>query len=99
MTTPEGKVQEYLWRRIKETGGEHRKVRWLDRNGAPDTFAWWPGPRMVFIETKAPKKDAPVHQTREHNALRKAGFRVAIVDSGERVDALIEEMTGWSGPD
>ena len=40
--TPEGKIEKYFIKRVKETGGEQRKLKWIGRNGAPDRLAWWP---------------------------------------------------------
>lgn len=92
----ESKVEGYLKRRVKETGGSIRKVKWLDRRGAPDRLAWWPfdGKRRdAFVETKRPGKDAEAYQAREHARLRAGGFRVFVIDTLEGVDAFILEMT------
>lgn len=92
--TPEGRIENYLRRKVLATKGRIRKVRWLDRRGAPDRFIWWPGPHMVFVECKAPGKKPTPLQAREHARLRADGFRVEVIDSFEAVDELLEEMLG-----
>ena len=38
----ESEIERYLVRRVKELGGEVRKVQWLGRQGAPDRFVMLP---------------------------------------------------------
>jgi hypothetical protein len=95
--TPEGKVEAYLKLRVKQTGGRHRKLRWLSRRGAPDQFIWWPGPDIYFVEVKRLGKDATVQQAREHKRLRADGFKVFVIDSKEAVDAFITLATSQGG--
>lgn len=90
--TPEGRIESYLRRRVLAAGGRIRKVRWLDRRGAPDRLIWWKGPRMLFVECKASGMKPTVLQEREHERLRADGFRVEVIDSFEQVDALIAEF-------
>lgn len=44
--TPEGRIEKRLKDRVKETGGEIRKLKWIARNGAPDRFVFYP-PRLA----------------------------------------------------
>lgn len=91
--TPEGAIQAHLKRRVKETGGEFRKLRWIGRRGAADCFIWWPGPRFAFVEVKQPKGRLSVLQEREIETLKRAGFAVHVVWSKDDVDALIHHLT------
>lgn len=88
------KVEEYLRKRVKETGGECRKVVWPAHNGAPDRLCGWPKTkRAAFVETKRPKGgNVAAHQEREHARLRSCGLRVDVVLTKEEVDAFIEDM-------
>lgn len=45
----ESEVEAYLVKRVKELGGECRKVSWVGRNGAPD--------RLVML----PERETPVY--------------------------------------
>lgn len=95
--TPEGKVETYLKLRVKQTGGRHRKLRWLSRNGAPDQFIWWPGPDIYLVEVKRPNGPLRKLQEVEHKRLRADGFKVFVIDSKEAVDAFIMLATSQGG--
>lgn len=43
----EEKIEAYLVRRVKELGGEVRKVKWLGRKGAPDRLVLLPEARKT----------------------------------------------------
>ena len=47
--TRESDIEKYLCDRVKDLGGEVRKVKWIGRNGAPD--------RLVMLPTKQPSKE------------------------------------------
>ena len=88
-------VEDYLVKRVRETGGEIRKVVWAGHKGAPDRLAGWRQPkRHVLVELKKPKGKGPeAHQVREHAKLRAIGFEVWVIHTKEQVDEFIEEMT------
>jgi hypothetical protein len=88
-------VEDHLVRRVKETGGEIRKVVWAGHKGAPDRLAGWPSnKRHALVELKKPKGKGPeAHQSREHAKLRSIGFEVWVIHTKEQVDAFILEMT------
>lgn len=61
-------IERYLCRRVKEKGGEVRKVQWLGRDGAPDRVVMWAGrvptvvdgqvverPQTIWVEVKNPE--------------------------------------------
>lgn len=81
-------IEAYLVKRVKELGGEVRKVRWIGRNGAPDRLVMLPG-ITTWIELKATGKKPEPHQTREHKRMFTMGQRVAVIDSLEGVDKLL----------
>ena len=80
-------VEKYLVRRAKEEGDEVRKVKFIGHDGAPDRLLLV---RKMWVELKAPGKTAEPHQLREHARLRKAGWRVEVVDSFERVEEILK---------
>lgn len=90
-------IETYLVERVKDCGGEVRKVRFLDRRGAPDRLVMLPpghfiralAPRCVWVELKATGKKAEPHQLREHERLRKMGQQVLVLDSIEAVDQFM----------
>jgi len=99
----EADIENHLVRRVKERGGEVRKVAWIGRPHAPDRVVMLPprieratednasyqtGPALIWVELKAPGKKARPGQLREHARMRKLGQEVFVVDSREGVDRL-----------
>lgn len=89
-------IERHLVRRVKELGGEVRKVEWIGRRGAPDRLvmlprpnATWPDRRTIWVELKAPGVEPEAHQMREHERMRKMGQDVVVIDSIEGVEALL----------
>ena len=100
MATPEGKIENYLIKRVRETGGKTRKLKWIGHNGAPDRICWWPDvqhlpPLVVFVEVKAPGKKPTKQQKQEHKKLQDDGHRVVVVDSKEAADDLVLYWNIW----
>lgn len=93
-------IEAHLVKRVKEMGGEVRKVKWIGRNGAPDRLVMLPPfmfrgkplpvkPTTIWVELKATGKKAEPHQLREHKRMRAMGQRVEMIDSLEAVDELL----------
>lgn len=97
----ESDIEAQLVRRAKEEGGEVRKVRWTGRRGAPDRVLMLPAQRMdarhvlprpartVWVELKATGVAPEDYQLREHARMRLAGQRVEVVDSFDRIEAIL----------
>jgi hypothetical protein len=91
-------IEGALVRRVKELGGEVRKVQWIGRRGAPDRLVMLPpsGParrprspaQTIWVELKAPGRLCDEHQLREHVRMRKMGQRVMVIDHIDSIDAL-----------
>lgn len=82
----------YLKRRLKETGGDTRKVKWVGRRGAPDRLVGWPQrERYCFVELKEESQPWGLqdHQRREIAWMKKCGMRVAILSSKAEIDQFI----------
>lgn len=86
----ESKIEKYLCRRVKELGGECRKVSWIGRRGAPDRFCMFPDRPAVWVELKAEGKKAKPHQAREHARMWAMGQAVVVLDSIDAIDRWIE---------
>ena len=76
---------------IKQLRGELRKCSWIGRKHAPDTVVFFRG--VYFVELKRPGKDARAGQAREHTRMRKHGADVRVLDTVEKVDEFILELT------
>lgn len=93
----ESLIEQHLVERVKALGGEVRKVKWLDRVGAPDRLVllprnatrWARLTAHVFVELKATGKPVKSHQQREHDRLRALGCQVEVFDSIEEIDAWL----------
>lgn len=96
----ESDIEKYLVKRVKELGGECRKIQFIGRPGAPDRLVMLPDGRMfavdylsagrtIWVELKAPGKKAEPHQLREHERMRKMGQRVEVIDSLAGVDEVL----------
>ena len=91
-------IERYLVKRVRELGGEVRKVQWIGRRGAPDRLVMLAPTRdrfgdlqspTIWVELKAPGVKPEAHQLREHVRMRKMGQRVVVVDSLEAVEELL----------
>ena len=95
-TIRERDIERRLVKRVKELGGEVRKVQWIGRRGAPDRLVMLPPEAYVdaahcciWVELKTPGKKAEPHQVREHERMRAMGQRVVVIDSIEGVEELL----------
>lgn len=85
----ESAIEQYLVKRVKEAGGQIRKVQWVGRRGAPDRLVLLPGRAPTYVELKRPGEKPRVLQEREHRMLEKYGASVVVIDSIDGVDALM----------
>lgn len=87
----ENQIEKHLHDRVKDLGGEHRRLAWIGRNGAADDLVLLPG-RHVLVECKRPGKAATSGQAREHERLRAAGFEVHVVSTTDEIDTLFPPL-------
>lgn len=87
----ESEVEGYFNRQVEKAGGEVRKVKWVNKRGAPDRLAMLRGAH--FVELKRPGGRPEPHQLREHERMRKHGLNVYVIDTLEGVDSFIREIT------
>jgi hypothetical protein len=88
----ESEVEKHLVKRVKELGGECRKVQWIGRKGAPDRLVMlgqFGKPAAIWVELKAPGEKPKPHQMREHLRMRELGQCVRVIDSIEGVEELL----------
>ena len=94
----EREVEAHLVKRVRELGGECRKVSWIGRHGAPDRLVmlprgeaaiWNSWTNTIWIELRAPGQKAKPHQVREHQRMRDMGQRVVVIDSIDGVEELL----------
>ena len=98
----ERNIERHLVKRVKELGGEVRKVKWIGRRGAPDRLVMLPAGEMqipggrlewwdqtIWVELKAPGEKPTPAQAREHKRMQDMGQYVVVVDSIEGVERLL----------
>jgi hypothetical protein len=94
----ESEIENYLVTKVREKGGEVRKVKWIGRNGAPDRLVMLKGihNHAVWVELKAeglaalfPHTPHERQQHREHERMRAMGQRVVVIDSYAGEDGLL----------
>lgn len=84
-------ISKYLNARVRELGGEIRRVRWIGRNNAPDKLILIDGAHG-WVEEKRPGKVAEAAQHREHKRMATSGMRVRVVASKEDVDRFLDRL-------
>lgn len=90
----ESQIEKHLVKRVKELGGEVRKVQWVGRRGAPDRLVMLPHRGYyehctIWVELKATGVKPEAHQVREINRMRNLGQHVEVIDSIEAVEELL----------
>lgn len=98
----ERQVEAALIKRVKELGGEVRKVQWIGRASAPDRLVMLPreayiddAHSCIWVEVKNPNtiKTFPADareraQAREHKRMRAMGQRVEVIGTLEQIERL-----------
>lgn len=90
MIIVEKDIEKYLRDKIKKAGGVAYKFISPGNNGVPDRLICLPTGKAIFVELKAPGKEPKPHQNLQINRLRNLNFKVFVIDSFEKVDALLE---------
>ena len=86
----EDSVETYLCKRVREHGGDTRKLQWVGRRGAGDRLVVFPGARLYFVELKRPKGGrVSVHQDLDAEWCAKYGLRKEFLYTREQVDKFI----------
>ncbi len=78
-------IEAYLHERVREIGGDYRRVSWSGRKHAPDDLILLPG-KHLFVECKRPGEKPRPGQEREIERLRDAGFTVLVISTTDEVD-------------
>lgn len=65
--------------------------------GAPDRLVVLPGGKLGFVEVKAPGQRPRPLQLARHRQLQKLGCYVAVLDSSDKVDTVLDEIEQFPG--
>lgn len=97
----ESAIEAHLVKRVKQLGGEVRKVQWIGRGGAPDRLVMLPRTYLepyttIWVELKNPAtiKTFPANaheraQHREHERMRALGQQVEVIGTVEQIEELL----------
>ncbi len=84
----ESKVEKEFKKHVEALGGLCEKFVSPGKRSVPDRIVTLPGNRIIFVELKAPKKDATSAQERDHERRRALGCDVRVIDNLEAVNAF-----------
>lgn len=82
-------ISRYLNKRVKELGGEIRRVTWQGRRNAPDKLVLLPG-WAFFVEEKRPGESPTPAQLRERDRLQACGLSAYWVSRPEHIDCVLD---------
>ncbi|TIW05340.1 MAG: hypothetical protein E5V74_03355 [Mesorhizobium sp.] len=82
-------VQTPVTNYARSRGWLARRVQYIGRHGAPDTW-FVKGGRWIIVEFKNLDEPPKIHQTREHKRLRAHGAEVHVIDNVEDGCALFD---------
>ena len=91
----ESTIEKRLKRGIEALGGLCEKFTSPGRRSVPDRLVSLPGGRIVFVELKAPKKEPTALQAKDHARRRALGLDVIVINTVEKVDEFLQEISKW----
>lgn len=83
MNKRESVIEKNLVHHVENLGGITYKLSPTGRANKPDRLVMLPGGKIIFVECKAPGEKPRLGQVREHERLKKLGFRVVVLDSND----------------
>lgn len=86
-------VERKLVEMCKENGALCIKLLTYQFIGLPDRMCLFPNGVIIFIELKTTGEKPRKIQLSVHKKLRELGFRVEVIDTIEKVENLIYELT------
>ena len=90
----EKQIESKLVAAVRRAGGICPKLISPGMDGMPDRMVLLPGHLIGFVEVKSPGKKPRILQVHRHNALRRLGFPVFVLDDPEDIPTIIEEIRG-----
>lgn len=85
-------IERKLTEMVKRHGGICPKFVSPSFCGMPDRIILLPQARMAFVEVKASNKKPRPLQVARHDALKRLGFRVYVLDKEEQIGKILNEM-------
>ena len=85
-------IEQKLVQAVRKSGGMCLKFVSPNFDGMPDRLILFPDGKIAFAELKAPGKKPRPLQLARHKILMNLGFRVYVIDSAERIGAILDEI-------
>ena len=85
----EKSIEQYLVRKVRETGGKAYKFVSPGNAGVPDRLVIFPSGKVIFVELKAPGKVPTNLQKAKHRELEK---KKLILFCSKRKDVMFNEI-------
>lgn len=86
-------IEKNLREAVRKMGGLALKFIPTYFVGAPDRLILLPGARVYWVETKSTGEDLKPKQKTRKKQLEKLGFKVYKVDTKEKLDKFIREVS------
>jgi len=85
-------LERKLTEAVKAMGGFAPKLTSPGFDGMPDRLVLLPKGRLAFVEVKRHgEKPRPLQEAR-HGVLRRLGFKVYVLDDGEQIGGILNEL-------
>lgn len=85
-------IEKELVQAVKVMGGIAPKFTSPSFDGMPDRLVLLPHSKIAFIEVKRHgEKPRPLQEAR-HGLLRRLGFKVYVLDDGEKIGGILNEI-------
>jgi hypothetical protein len=95
----ESSIERAVVREANRFGAYVVKGKTPSRRGFPDRLLFFPGARLLFVETKRAGKKARPDQDLCHRKLRRRGFAVVVVDSIDQAKKVVRDFASGYGVD
>ena len=85
-------IEQKLATAAKNMGGICPKFVSPGFDGMPDRIVFLPGGHIGFVEVKASGEKPRPLQLSRHRLLRRLGFKVYVLDDGQQIGGLLDEI-------
>ena len=87
-------IEQKLVQAVKSVGGIAPKFTSPGFDGMPDRLVLLPCGKIAFVEVKRYGEKPRPLQVARHGMLRRLGFAVYVLDDGEQIGKILEQMGG-----
>ena len=88
----EKSIERKLVQAVKAMGGIAPKLASPGFDGMPDRLVLLPGGKIAFVEVKRQGAKPRALQESRHGMLLRLGFKVYVLDDGENINSILEEV-------